>query len=154
MSGFCETCGAGVQITFIVCAAIVIISILTLGCFSFFRYLAFKYKKDLLEIESKKEEGLNSNKPTPGEEEKMRDLRQKEEDRAKAIVKDFFEATRVKSTDNNNQKEEKCDIAVTESLVTLYGEVLSKMRSYQTSQMEETSNLSETISNKNENNLS
>ena len=47
------------------------------------------------------------------------------EDRAKALVKDFYEATRVKTTYSDNRKEEKCDITVAQELIKEYKSLLN-----------------------------
>lgn len=103
----------GTQITIIICITIIIFFILV--CSAFLLWQKLKVKDEFTkELPPDDNSSINKNEETrtPTEDEKT----QKKEDRAKALVKDFYEVTRTKVGEN----EFKCDINVTRQLLNLY----------------------------------
>ena len=121
--------GEGAQITFIICATIVILAILAfIACFIFCKCKCSQKEC----IDNQKPSGKETTddsgkgeKPAKSQEDCSNKLRHEEEDRAKALIKDLYEATRVKITHPTNQKEEKCDIGVAKELIKEYKSLLN-----------------------------
>lgn len=131
--------GTGAQITIAICQTVIILAILIL--FFLWRCKCCKAKNntDLNDGVGRNWENRNSQNNSndnngsssdKNKEDKEREIRHEEEDRAKALIKDLFEATREKKINSANQKEEKCDINVTKELEALYEKVLKDMRCY------------------------
>ena len=120
--------GDGAQITLIICCTIIILSVLILiACLLY--YLCICPKK-VCEYEGKPlapQKPENPVNPVAKQEDNSQKLLFEKEDRAKALIKDLFEATRVKTTDSNNKKEEKCDIEVAKKLIQEYKSILNSM---------------------------
>lgn len=148
---FWKSCEMGSQITITICLTIIILVIIAVCSFLFWQCKRCKAKNGTdsndgvgrnwenrnSQNNSNDNNGSSSDK---NKEDKEREIRQEEEDRAKSLIKDLFEATRVKRTDKD-LKEEKCDIDVTKQLVTLYEQVLQNMSSNQTSQTVDTTEI-------------
>lgn len=119
--------GDGAQITLIICSTIVILSVLVLITGLIYCLCRCHKKKCQDENNSSgPSEAGDKTKTVESQEERSRKLQFEKEDRAKALIKDLFEATRVKTTDSNNMKEEKCDIEVAKKLIQEYKSILSQ----------------------------
>lgn len=118
--------GDGAQITLIICSTIVILSLLVLIA-SLIYCLCRCPKKDCQEGRNITDiqKPNNPENPVTSQEDHSQKLQFEKEDRAKALIKDLFEATRVKTTDSNNKKEEKCDIEVAKKLIQEYKNILN-----------------------------
>lgn len=118
--------GDGAQITLIICSTIVILSVLVLIT-GLIYCLCRSPKKDCQdEINpSDPSETDNTSKTVASQEDSNQKLQFEKEDRARALIKDLFEATRVKTTYPDNRKEEKCDIKVAQELIKEYKSILN-----------------------------
>ena len=148
MMDFWKSCEMGSQITITICLTIIILVIIAVCSFLFWQCKCCKAKNEKdsgkgsgndCKDKNSQDNSKGDNGSSPNNK-KNREIRQEEEDRAKALIKDLFEATRVKRTDKD-LKEEKCDIEVTKQLVTLYEQVLQKMSSNQTTQAVDTAEI-------------
>lgn len=132
MMEFWKECATGSQITIAICLTVIILAIIALLFLGFCNCCEGKPKDSKGDNSSGQTPPLNVNvnngNSERNKEDKEREIRQKQEDRAKALVKDMFEATREKKINAANQKEEKCDISVTKELIDLYEKVLKDMR--------------------------
>lgn len=130
MIEYIKVFGDGALITFIICSTIIILSLLAIiACFVF---LKCKQQERVVtdttsDIENKRGTGPDNKtvEATPQEDNGQR-TKYEEEDRARALIKDFFEVTRVKITYPDNKKEEKCDINVAKELIKEYKDILNK----------------------------
>ncbi len=118
--------GDGAQITLIICSTIVILSILVL-IVGLIYCLCRCPKKDCKEGKNITDipKPNNPANPVASQESHNQKSEFEKEDRAKALVKDFYEATRVKTTYSDNRKEEKCDITVAQELIKEYKSLLN-----------------------------
>lgn len=118
--------GDGAQITLIICSTIVILSVLVLVT-GLIYCLCKCHKKKCQDGNSSSGPSKADEKAEPVESQEDHNLKIQfeKEDRAKALIKDLFEATRVKTTDSNNKKEEKCDIEVAKKLIQEYKSILN-----------------------------
>ena len=145
---FWKSCEMGSQITITICLTIIILVIIAVCPFLFWQLRCCRAKNEKdpekgsgTDCKDKtSQDNSKGDNGTSTDNKKNREIRQEEEDRAKALIKDLFEATRVKRTDKD-LKEEKCDIEVTERLVVLYEQILQKMSSNQTSQTVDTTKI-------------
>lgn len=120
--------GDGAQITLIICSTIVILSVLVLITGLIYCLCRCHKKKSQDENNSSGFPQADAKaKTVESQEDHSLKLQFEKEDRAKALIKDLFEATRVKTTDSNNKKEEKCDIEVAKKLIQEYKSILNSM---------------------------
>ncbi len=131
MMEFWKECATGSQITIVICLTVIILAVIAVISLFIWRCKCNKQNVELMygkgttsSDAGKGGKGI----PEKSEDEKKREIRQEQEDRAKALVKDMFEATREKKINAANQKEEKCDISITKELIALYEKVLKDMR--------------------------
>lgn len=130
MIEYIKVLGDGAQITFIICSTIIILSLLAIiACFVFFKIKCQKKGIDdtILGTDKADRTAPDNNVvlATPQEDNGQK-AKYEEEDRAKALIKDFFEVTKVKITYPDSKKEEKCDIAVAKELIKEYKGILNK----------------------------
>lgn len=120
--------GDGAQITLIICSTIVVLSVLVLITGLIYCLCRCHKKKNQDENNSSGSPQADAKaKTVESQEGHSLKLQFEKEDRAKALIKDLFEATRVKTTDSNNKKEEKCDIEVAKKLIQEYKSILNSM---------------------------
>lgn len=117
--------GDGAQITLIICSTIIILSVLVLITGLIYCCLCRNPKNNCHNEQTDNNNTDNPTNPIPSQEDCSRKSQFEKEDRAKALIKDLFEATRVKITDSNNKKEEKCDIEVAKKLIQEYKSILN-----------------------------
>lgn len=130
MIEYIKVLGDGAQITFIICLTIIILSLLAIiACFIILKCKC--EKQNITNVASgtdkkeKKDSGNITAEATPQADNGQK-AKFEEEDRARALIKDFFEITRVKITYPDNKKEEKCDITVAKDLIKEYKDILNK----------------------------
>lgn len=104
-----------VQIAEIICHTLVIMTITIAACYLAVQVVKFIFDWQKSRGVSKLEEKDKSDKKDPKEEERKYELQK--QDRAKALVKDFYEATK----DKDQQK----DLQTAGNLLELYEKVLS-----------------------------
>ena len=117
--------GDGAQITLIICSTIIILSVLVLITGLIYCCLCRNPKNNCHNEQADNNNTDNPTNPIPNQEDCSRKSQFEKEDRAKALIKDLFEATRVKITDSNNKKEERCDIEVAQKLIQEYKSILN-----------------------------
>ena len=118
--------GDGAQITLIICSTIVILSVLVLITGLIYCLCRCHKKKCQDENNSSgPSEAGDKAKTVTSQEDHSQKLQFEKEDRAKALIKDMFEATRIKTTYSDNRKEEKCDIKVAQELIKEYKNILN-----------------------------
>lgn len=118
--------GDGAQITLIICSTIVILSVLAL--ITGLIYCLCRSPKKDCEDENNSSESTEADdkaQTVTSQEDRSQKLQFEKEDRAKALIKDLFEATRVKTTYSDNRKEEKCDIKIAQELIKEYKNILN-----------------------------
>jgi len=118
--------GDGAQITLIICSTIVILSVLALIT-GLVYCLCRSPKKDCEDDNNSSGTSKADDKAqtVTSQEDRSQKLQFEKEDRAKALIKDMFEATRIKTTYSDNRKEEKCDIKVAQELIKEYKSILN-----------------------------
>jgi hypothetical protein len=130
MIEYIKVLGDGAQITFIICSTIIFLSLLAI--IAWFVFLKYKcQKKDIANttLDTDKKDKTDSDNKTvlaTPQADNGQKAKYEEEDRAKALIKDFFEVTKVKITYPDNKKEEMCDIAVAKELIKEYKDILNK----------------------------
>lgn len=118
--------GDGAQITLIICSTIVILSVLALIT-GLVYCLCRSPKKDCEDDNNSSGTSKADDKAQTviSQEDRSQKLQFEKEDRAKALIKDMFEATRIKTTYSDNRREEKCDIKVAQELIKEYKSILN-----------------------------
>lgn len=120
-----------VTITLIICVTLLLLTLICALFYISWQNTLYQRKKE----ENNKEQENTSNHSEISDEEKQqikeekeRKIKQEEEDRAKALVKDFYEATRTKTTSPDHKNEDKCDIDIAKQLIDQYKSILDYNR--------------------------
>lgn len=120
-----------VTITLIICVTLLLLTLICALFYISWQNTLYQRKKE----ENNKEQENTSNHSEISDEEKQqikeekeRKIKQEEEDRAKALVKDFYEATRTKTTSSDHKNEDKCDIDIAKQLIDQYKSILDYNR--------------------------